>query len=203
MNDIDMFINQQLATISRRFGTPHYHRVILPVASLFDPLGKADRYGEVCMVIRRPDGDLITARKRYYPPGIYRLLTGGIRHDEPILDALAREAHEETGLEVVTRRLLAVIDYRAREHRTQQVRRFFTFVFLLDEVGGTLGCVDPEEELESFGLIGVDDLPELVRRLEGLPPDEDASIRGRWRDWGRFRAVAHRLVYDLLRTAAG
>lgn len=201
MSDIDTFISEQLTSISRRFGAPQYHRVILPVASFFDPLGKDDRYGEVCMVIRRPDGDLITARKRYYPTGIYRLLTGGIRHGEPILDALAREAREETGLEVETRRFLAAIDYRAREQRTQQVRRFVTFVFLLDEVGGTLGCVDPEEELESFGLIVVDDLPELVRRLEALPPDEDARIGGRWRDWGRFRAVAHRLVYDLLRAA--
>ena len=67
------------------------------------------------MVVRRPNGKLITAKKTFYPPGAFRLLTGGVGHGELIAAALLREVAEETGLDVVVRRFLAVIEYQLRE----------------------------------------------------------------------------------------
>src|SRR6266487_1360095 len=78
----------------------------------FDPLILNDRIGEVCMVIRRKNGKLLTAIKTFYPPGAFRLLTGGIAHGESIEAALLREVDEETGLDVIARRFLAVIEYQ-------------------------------------------------------------------------------------------
>src|SRR5688572_27653789 len=72
----------EVEELAARFGRPLYQVVDVDASSLFDPLGMTDRYGEVCMVIRRPNGRLLTAIKTFYPRGAYRLLTGGIHHGE-------------------------------------------------------------------------------------------------------------------------
>lgn len=184
-----------MAALEARYGTPqHIHAVLdrIDVA----PFDAPDRVGEVCMVIRRPGGQLITARKRYYPPAAFRLLTGGIGHGEPIEHALLREVDEETGLAVVVRQFLARITYAVRtapEHVC-----FTTYAWLLDEVGGTLAPRDPAEQIASYGLVWPAELPALATALECAPDTVSDDIRGSWRTWGVFRAVAHRVAHRAL-----
>lgn len=191
-------VEAEVEQLAARFGAPLRWDVTLENDGLFDPLGKSDRYGEVCMVVRRPGGTLITAIKTFYPAGAYRLLTGGIHHGESILDALLRETVEETSLEVAVRRFLAVVSYRLSASDPQQPAVFSTFAFLLDEVGGTLGCADPGERLGEFRETTVDELPALADTLYSLAGEPSSEIHGKWRDWGRFRAVIHRAVYEAL-----
>lgn len=160
---------------------------------LFDPVGMDDRFGEVCMVLRRRTGRLLIFRKTFYPAGVMRLLTGGIRHGEAIEAALAREVAEETSLAVEVRRLLAVIAYRAPETPPGH-DAFYTFAFLLDEVGGELAVQDLEEEVEAFAEADPAELPALAAALEALEERQDRAIGGSWRSWGLFRAVVHRVV---------
>jgi 8-oxo-dGTP pyrophosphatase MutT (NUDIX family) len=150
------------------------------------------------MVVRRPNGKLITAIKSFYPPGAFRLLTGGIHRRERILDALLRETHEETGLEVEVRRFLAVVNYRLMHRRNANA--FTTYAFLIDEVGGRLESLDPDEELGEYREIAVDDLPAMAAFLDNLAATPDEKIHGKWHDWGRFRAVIHRAVYETLKS---
>src|SRR5262245_32555552 len=103
-------VELEIAGLAARHSAPRRVAVELR-GGPFDPLVMPDRYGEVCMVIRRPNGKLITAIKTFYPPGAFRLLTGGVQHGEPIADALMREVAEETGLDVIVRQFLAVIEY--------------------------------------------------------------------------------------------
>jgi NAD+ diphosphatase len=184
-------VEAEIAALAARYGAPR-RMVVELEGPPFDPVGQSDRYGEVCMVVRRPNGRLLTAIKTFYPPGAFRLLTGGVSHGESIGDALLREVAEETGLDVDVRRFLAVIEYRHRE------QHFATFAFLLDETGGTLGAVDEGEQIAAFREVAVDELPLLAETLAQAPDRYDAEIAGRWRDWGRFRAVVHRVVYDAL-----
>ena len=196
-------IDAQVTQLAQRFGEPLRWHVVLENEGLFDPLGKSDRYGEVCMVVRRPNGTLITAKKTFYPAGAYRLLTGGIHHGEAIFDALVRETAEETGLETEVRRFLAVVSYSLPATDQTAPAVFTTFAFLLDEVGGVLECADPSERVEDFREIHVTDLPALAEDLASLGRDASAEIGGRWRDWGRFRAVIHRAVFKALQDAKG
>src|SRR5881296_1111961 len=96
-------LEAEIADLSARYGAPRRVAAEL-TGQLFSPLVLSDRHGEVCMVMRRPNGKLITAIKTFYPPGAFRLLTGGVGHGEPIAAALLREVAEETGLSVVVRR---------------------------------------------------------------------------------------------------
>jgi NAD+ diphosphatase len=202
-----------IAELANRYGQPL--RVAVELAGApFDPIAKTDRYGEVCMVVRRPSGKLLTAIKTFYPPGAFRLLTGGVSHGERIEAALWREVAEETGLAVEVRRFLAVIEYHQRgagggsresaedvadaQLPTPGSHAFATFAFLLDEVGGTLAVSDPSERIGAFREIAVDELPALAATLKQVPDEVDREIGGSWRDWGEFRAVVHGVVFDAL-----
>ncbi len=186
---LDPAIEADIHALAMRYGAPR--RIVAPLdGASFDPVARSDRYGEVCMVVRRRNGRLITAIKTFYPAGCFRLLTGGIAHGETIEAALQREVEEETGLQTVIRRFLAVIVYPPQ--------RFATFAFLLDEHGGELGSRDPHERIAAFREIDVAELPLLAATLEAAPDRFDAAIGGNWRDWGHFRAIVHRVVYQAL-----
>lgn len=192
-------IEAQITALAARYGEP-VRRTVELEGQPFSPLSESDRIGEVCMVVRRPNGRLLTATKTFYPKGAFRLLTGGIKHGEAIEAALLRETWEETGLEVAVRRFLAVVEYRLPRapHRTDSHWAFVTFAFLLDELGGALAPQDPDERLGEFREVAAAELVSFAERLVSVTDEYSAEIGGYWRDWGRFRAVAHRVVYDAL-----
>ena len=149
------------------------------------------------MVIRRPSGRILLSIKTFYPRGAYRLPTGGIGHRERILDALARETEEETGLDTALRRFLAAISYRDGA-APEGPPIFHTFAFLLDEIGGTLETRDAEEQIEEWIEVEPAELSTVATRLERVTTAYSDEIGGRWSDWGRFRAIVHRVVADAL-----
>jgi 8-oxo-dGTP pyrophosphatase MutT (NUDIX family) len=189
-------IQQELNQLARNYGQPLVPTVELTANKLFDPLNKRDRFGEVCMVVRRTSGHLLTMKKTYYPPEGYRLLTGGINHGEAIYDALLRETHEETGLEVKVQRFLVAASYQVPTVSATLV--FYTFAFLLDEVGGTFGVIDESEQVEGFREIEVNQLLDVAESLESLKGQYSKKIGGYWGDWGQFRAAIHRQVWEAL-----
>src|SRR5260370_31263972 len=146
----------ELYQLARRYSQPIIDTIDLTSAKRFSPLNKTDRYGEVCMVIRRLNGHLLTMTKTSYPPNVYRLPTGGINLVESILDALLRETQEETGLQINVERFLVAAAYR---FPGQDRSAFYTFAFLLQEVGGTLGVIDEHEQIEDFREIPPEALP--------------------------------------------
>ncbi len=191
-------IQDELQELTQRYGEPLNRVADLQTYEQFDPLSKADRYGEVCMVIRRKNGCLLTMIKSYYPEGCYRLLTGGINHGEYILDALLRETQEETGLQVTVQRFLAAVTYYRDGNHEDQVPAFYTFAFLLDEVSGILAPEDEEEKVQDFREVTTDELLPLAERLGNLGDQYSSELEGEWGDWGRFRAVIHRVVWEAL-----
>lgn len=192
-------VEAQVRALAEQYGEPQ--RLLAQLdGQPFSPLNEGDRYGEVCMVIQRPNGRLIGAKKTFYPSGAYRLLTGGIHHGEAIETALLREVWEETGLEVTVARFLAVIEYQlADQQHVAGIPHFATFAFLVRERGGTLAPNDPDERLEDYREFAVEDLPQVARTLSTIGAGFDEEIGGRWSDWGAFRAVVHDAVYAALR----
>lgn len=184
----------ELAGLAGRWGTPL--RVIAELDDVaFDPVRDPTRTGEVLMVVRRPNGRLLLSIKTFYPRTGWRLPTGGIQPGESIEAALVREIDEETGLEHVIERFLAVIEYRAAG-RTRPV--FHTFCFLVGETGGTLAAKDVAERIEAFREVEPDELLTVAATLDAIGSADAPEIGGDWAPWGRFRAVAHRAVHRAL-----
>jgi 8-oxo-dGTP pyrophosphatase MutT (NUDIX family) len=189
-------IQDELMLLAHTYGQPVVQVADLAVSKLFDPLTKTDRYGEVCMVVRRPNGKVLTMIKTFYPKGAYRLPTGGIQQGEDVLAALLRETEEETGLQVEVRRFLAAVAYRATITGEEPV--FYTFAFLLDELGGTLTVLDESEQIADFREVEPADLLKLAEYLEQLGTEYSQALQGQVGDWGQFRAVIHRAVWQAL-----
>jgi 8-oxo-dGTP pyrophosphatase MutT (NUDIX family) len=189
-------VEQELEQLALRFGEPANVDAVID-DSFKDPILKPDRYGEVCMVIRRRNGKLLLSIKSFYPRGAFRLPTGGIHHGEPIYDALVREAHEETGLVTTIVRFLARIAYQPNS-TPGAPPVFHTFAFLLDEVSGTLGALDLSERIEQWNEIEVADLPAVADALDHLTTQGAEDIGGDWGAWGQFRAVVHRVVHQAM-----
>ena len=190
----------ELARLAARYGAPLV--VDAPIADEFDdPIRRRDRYGEVCMVVRRPTGKVLLSIKTFYPRGAYRLPTGGIHKGEKVYDALLRETHEETGLDTTVERFLARISYRALAPSSPPL--FHTFAFLLREAGGTLGALDLSEQLEDWREVDAAELPRVADALNDLQTTSAHDIGGDWRAWGKFRAVVHRVVHEALTTRDG
>ena len=188
--------DQEVAELAARYGEPR--RVDATINDgFFDPIHNPDRVGEVCMIVRRPNRKVLLSIKTLYPRGAYRLPTGGIHHGEGIFDALVRETLEETGLETTIRRFLAAIAYRPLSS-PDGPPIFHTFAFLLDEVGGMLEARDREERIEEYREVDPAELPAVADGLERVTSMHSVDIGGDWADWGRFRAVAHRVVHEAL-----
>lgn len=188
-------LEEEIALIAARFGEPR--RVDALIRPFFDPVQRPDRFAEVCMVIRRRNGNVPLSIKTFYPRGAYRLPTGGIHHGERIIDALRRETEEETGLETVTERFLAWITYRPVS-APDAPPLFHTFAFLLDEVGGRFHTRDLEEQIEEWLEVEPAALGDVADRLDRIASAPSNEIGGDWADWGHFRAIVHRVVHEEL-----
>jgi ADP-ribose pyrophosphatase YjhB (NUDIX family) len=188
-------LDEEIAELAARFGQPR--RVEVAIRPFFDPVQRPDRFAEVCMVIRRRNGKVPLAIKTFYPRGAHRLPTGGVHHGERIFDALRRETEEETGLKTETRRLLAWITYRSVA-APDGPPLFQTFAFLLDEVGGRFHTSDLSERIEEWIEVEPAALGDVADRLDRITSMPSQEIGGDWADWGHFRAIVHRVVYEEL-----
>ncbi len=149
-------------------------------------LGK--RVAEVVLLLRRRNGRFLVHTKAFYPKGVYRLLSGGIKPGEDLLAAAQREALEETGLDIRIERFLGILHHRFAWRRRRLP--FTSYLFLVAEEGGVLRPNDQHEAITGFQEITLAEMVPLAEQLESLSPD--------WRDWGRFRATAHRFVAEVL-----
>jgi 8-oxo-dGTP pyrophosphatase MutT (NUDIX family) len=175
----------------RRYGTP-VERIeryqVSPESMQYWRLVTSKRQAEVIFALRRPDGTFAVQTKSFYPEGIYRLMTGGVKKGEDLIEAVRRECWEETGQQVTIERFLATIESRF-EH-DGEVIPFTSYLFLVSDDGSELLPADEDEDISDYQFVT---LPELL-----AVADELSSLDPAWIDWGRFRAAPHRLLAELL-----
>lgn len=184
---------EDMAALSARF--PHlvekwaHLKMEGPAPSFFDELlrglGKGRR-GEVVLVIRHSNGQVWLHTKRFYPPGVYRLPSGGIWRDEPALDAARRECWEEAGLQAPICDCLGIMRYRLE--RAGVILPFISYFFVLDGGEESPRPRDGGEAIVDFRRVPPAELAQVAQSLRQLPPA--------WQDWGQFRALAHEFVVE-------
>ncbi len=157
------------------------------------------RRAEICYIMHRgnvTDGVLLHI-KTFYPSGAYRLPTGGIHLGEQVMETLAREIEEETGLlvgpgvdQVQVQQCLGVVSYEMVHHSAGQTFPFATYHFLVQMPrNGVITTLDPEEHIGGWEWRSTDELGAVADYLERIGQRDPI-----WGDWGRFRALSHRFV---------
>lgn len=201
----------EVAALAQQYGQPRLVEQELHLQHFVDAAAELPprRVAEVVPVIRRPNGRIVTMIKTFYPRGAYRLPTGGLRANEDILAGLQREVYEETGLQPGIQRFLATIRYHILL-AGGGASHFTSYVFSL-EASGPLQTLDASENILEFREVTVADLRPMADFLDHLHgpgmlaypwDDRRRTDEYAWPDWGKFRAVAHRVVADLLEHSA-
>lgn len=183
---------EEITVLEREWGpfARMAHDVLISASSLDYWLQRVPkkRRGEVGMLILDSEGKALIHTKPHYPEGTFRIPTGGIKPRERVLAAVLREAWEETGLQVAVERLLAVLEYRFTDGEREL--RFATYLFVLRSDGSEALPQDEDEQIAELRKMDLRGLGGLADSLEGLD--------GKWSDWGRFRALAHRAAAQCL-----
>lgn len=187
----------ELEKLVARFGEPHRQTHAIDITQRTYrswmrkiTTGPVSCRGEVIMVIVRPNGTILVHTKDFYPPGVYRLPSGRVLWNEKVQTTLRREVTEETNLDVGVEDFLGLIEYAFCCHGN--TLPFVSYLFHLEELGGDLRCRDHNEGITDFREASIGEFPALVQHLENLEPP--------WHDWGQFRAIAHRVVHNILGT---
>ena len=168
--------------LTLRYASPGYFNKIRNVV-------QRDRRGEVVFCVIRPDGKIITTTCTDYPENIFRIPTGGIGHEEDILDAIFREVAEELGLKVKIRSFAGAL--RIRFEYNDEFVMFYSYIFILDEIGGRLLEDASDDEISSVNEVDLEGLENVVNALN--------SIKGKWQDWGKFRHITSGAVHRYLK----
>lgn len=161
------------------------------------------RRAEICYIMHRgnvDDGVLLHV-KTFYPTGAYRLPTGGIHQGEQVMETLAREIEEETGMlvgsgvdHVQVQRCLGMVSYEMEHRGTGQTYPFATYHFLVQmPQGGVLAPRDATEQIGGWQWRKPQELLAVAEYLERVGSSHPA-----WADWGRYRALSHRFVASQL-----
>lgn len=176
-------------SLIERYGAPLSERIEFPlVPTSIGPAGfplSSPRTAEVVLVIPRRGNKVLVHTKHFYPSGVWRLPTGGLRRGEGIEHAILRESIEETGNNLRPASFLFRVSYAWEGSE----KVFDSYGFLMTEAGGLIESRDPKEQITAFRDVDREGIRRIAERLE--------TLGGSWRQWGLFRAVAHRL---LLRT---
>jgi 8-oxo-dGTP diphosphatase len=149
---------------------------------------ESDRRGEVVFCVIRPNGRIITTACADYPENIYRIPTGGLGHSEDVIKAVRREVMEELGIDIEIIGFAGVLKIRLKYGDDSVM--FYSYLFILKEVGGKLLEDALDNEISQVKEVDVEGLRQVIESLYNAP--------GSWNDWGKFRHITSKAILSFL-----
>jgi 8-oxo-dGTP pyrophosphatase MutT (NUDIX family) len=151
--------------IEKKYGIPRLLSMSFAMnPSEFDMLkaSMADgRDSDVTLFIFKGDKVIVIA-KTWYPEGLYRAPSGGIKPGEDMLLSAKREAYEETGVDIELVRYLLRIQVTFT--CSQASRSWTSHVFSARYLSGHPHPIDTEE-IEKVSLLSLEELSGLKEKL--------------------------------------
>ncbi len=149
------------------------------------------------ILCRDESGKLLLGREDgFYPPGIFRMIGGGIDEGEAVIEGTIREVKEEIGLDVRKDDLIAVAEVELEGLYHEKVYATKIFVYFLKVMLAECVANDDVSELVSCT---EDEYRSLVERFFELRDDHIYKKDGfefSWGDYGRAYGFIHKLALD-------
>lgn len=150
-------------------------------------MARGTRVAEALFALDTGEGDVLLHGKSFYPDGILRLPGGGMESGERPDEAAVREALEETSLPSRPAGFIGYMRSLLRAGREGVPLTVPTYIFRLESMDrGRHPVPQAEEHITVLQPTPAERLDDVIARLHGLT--------GRWAEWGRYRALQHRVA---------
>jgi 8-oxo-dGTP pyrophosphatase MutT (NUDIX family) len=161
-----LFIAERMfEEIERKYGTPRELAMSFHMGPAeFDMLKSSMRDGrnsDVTLFIFK-DGKVVVIAKPWYPEGLYRAPSGGIKPGEDMELTAKREAYEETGAQIELERYILRI--RVTFTCGSQKEKWTSHVFTARHLSGDLRPIDTKE-IKKVALMSLEELAALKEKL--------------------------------------
>jgi len=161
-----LFIAERMfEEIERKYGTPRELAMSFPMGPAeFDMLKgsmKDGRNSDVTLFIFK-DGKVVVIAKPWYPEGLYRAPSGGIKPGEDVELTAKREAYEETGAQIELERYILRI--RVTFTCGSQKEEWTSHIFTAKHLSGDLRPIDTKE-IKKVALMSLEELAALKEKL--------------------------------------
>ncbi len=154
-----------LSDIERKYGTPRELVMTFPMNpkefQILESSMRDGRDSDVTMFIFKGDKIIVIA-KPFYPEGLYRAPSGGIRPEENLEQTAKREAYEETGTEIELEKYILKI--RVSFVCDREKAEWTSHIFTARYISGELKPIDTHE-IEKVALMSLDEISSLKPRL--------------------------------------
>ncbi|RKX25061.1 MAG: hypothetical protein DRP47_10425 [Candidatus Zixiibacteriota bacterium] len=142
-----MFVTDKMIDeMAARYGIPKAAGFVFPVSDKeYKRIRSSQKHGrkhDVTMYIFKDDQVIVIATP-FYPPGMYRAPSGGLRPEESFKDGIARETFEETGCRIALEKFL--LRTEVLFENAFGTIEWNSFVFQARYVGGDFEFTDHRE----------------------------------------------------------
>lgn len=148
----------------------------------------------VLIAVKDADGNILTgAKPAFFPPGITRLLGGGVDDGEDTLAAAKRELEEELGVAVALDDLSLVAQFNTNA-KDSSGKEFYNETYLYSVNIGN-ASYRPGDDVKQIVKLSKQEMLSLADAFESLSANlwyrgEEGDFS--WQDYGKLYSVIHR-----------
>jgi 8-oxo-dGTP pyrophosphatase MutT (NUDIX family) len=158
--------------------------------------------GHVMIAIADHEGRIIVRGKAsLYPPGITRIVGGGVDEGETPEQAAVREIEEELGIVLSEEHLVLLAIVEITGVTAETAYPLTEYLFYARMLPGQ--HIKVENDRATNEAIRLDELPGLVARYRAIDPalrsTEWDRYPYRWHDYGAIYGFVHEIVYEEIR----
>ena len=166
------------------------------------PFGNLYRPSCVLIALGTLTGNvLVGAKADFLPPGITRLLGGGVAEGEPVEIAAIREVEEETGIALTSSQLVPLFTLQTAAKDTNNGLFFNeTHVFFAAVGDATYVPSDDVSEIVPLNVTQLYELGEQYERLQDHLWHRREDKEFRWSDYGKMYGLIHKKTAEKIQS---